>query len=240
MLHTKEYSIISKPKSNLHPNLFQDGFFHKLLRKKILKQIRNIKDEFGLKIRYVWAIGSAVSYQYDKDSDIDINIAVKDMNEKDARDINRTIDHKYNNKIIFHGMPVNFHVQAKRYNYNFSDGIYDVFNNHWIKKPPVVAEQDIISLINNCKNEDILKNIIQKYISIQSSYYKMIDNPSVDNKKHFFESLVEFKKIYVMLSQKRRELYINGTKERISLNCISVVYKIVKNMGFDKLFKLLQ
>lgn len=134
----------------LNPKLFDDNKLKPEVREKMLA----IVDEFtagleekqiGLEIEDILFLGSNASYNYTKDSDIDLHIVVSADKLECSKEIAdalygafRTIFNK-NIEIGFYGIPVELYVEFTDTN-RVSNGIYSVQNDEWIKEP---VAQDI-------------------------------------------------------------------------------------------------
>lgn len=134
----------------LNPKLFDGDKLKPEVREKMLA----IVDEFtagleekqiGLEIEDILFLGSNASYNYTKDSDIDLHIVVNAEKLDCSKEIAdalygafRTIFNK-NIEIDFYGIPVELYVEFTDSN-RVSNGIYSVQNDEWIKEP---VAQDI-------------------------------------------------------------------------------------------------
>ena len=134
----------------LNPKLFDDNKLKPEVKEKMLA----IVDEFtaglaekqiGLEIEDILFLGSNASYNYTKDSDIDLHIVVSADKLECSKEIAdalygafRTIFNK-NIEIDFYGIPVELYVEFTDSN-RVSNGIYSVQNDEWIKEP---VAQDI-------------------------------------------------------------------------------------------------
>ena len=237
---TKEYSIISTPKDKLCPGLFDDEReFRQDVRIKILNAAKNIISELKLNYRYIWIIGSSLTYQYDDNSDIDVNISTSKIPDDEVKEMNRFLGKKFNGNIILDGaFPVNFHIISKPYSKNFSEGIYDLINNHWVKRPMEMKEEDVENLIKSCLPNPLLEELIKEYLAL----IDIVENyQGPKNDKKFLATVMNsaeaFLSVYDSLRLKRRELYVKGNKERVTSHCISIVYKMAENFGLGKLYK---
>ena len=134
----------------LNPKLFDGNKLKPEVREKMLA----IVDEFtagleekqiGLEIEDILFLGSNASYNYTKDSDIDLHIVVSADKLNCSKEIAdalygafRTIFNK-NIEIDFYGIPIELYVEFTDTN-RVSNGIYSVQNDEWIKEP---VAQDI-------------------------------------------------------------------------------------------------
>ncbi len=134
----------------LNPKLFNGNKLKPEVKEKMLA----IVDEFttgleekqiGLEIEDILFLGSNASYNYTKDSDIDLHIVVSADKLDCSKEIAdalygafRTIFNK-NIEIDFYGIPVELYVEFTDSN-RVSNGIYSVQNDEWVKEP---VAQDI-------------------------------------------------------------------------------------------------
>ncbi len=134
----------------LNPKLFDGDKLKPEVREKMLA----IVDEFTagleekqieLEVEDILFLGSNASYNYTKDSDIDLHIVVDadklDCSKEIAEALYsafRTIFNK-SIEIDFYGIPVELYVEFTDSN-RISNGIYSVQNDEWLKEPVV---QDI-------------------------------------------------------------------------------------------------
>lgn len=134
----------------LNPKLF-DG---DKLKPEVQEKMLAIVDEFisvleekqiTLEIEDILFLGSNASYNYTKDSDIDLHIIANADSLDCPKEITdalygafRTIFNK-NLEIDFYGIPVELYVEFSD-SARVSNGIYSVLNDEWIKEP---EQQDI-------------------------------------------------------------------------------------------------
>lgn len=104
------------------------------------------EDDIGIDVADVVLIGSNVSYNYTKDSDLDVHI-IADISNSSCPDnlytklysAYRSIFNK-NMNINIRGIPVELYVETEGITKTVSNGIYSVTNDEWIKEP---VKQDI-------------------------------------------------------------------------------------------------
>lgn len=159
----------------LNPKLFGDD---ELLKPEVLDKINAIVDEFSdglaqddieLPIEEVILIGSNVSYNYSKDSDLDIHIIVNtddldypaDLYDKLYSAYRSLFNKKFD--IEFYDIPVELYVETGELP-RVSNGVYSVTDNCWIKHP---VQQDIPD-IDLDKFNDIFKVWEDKYIQTKA------------------------------------------------------------------------
>lgn len=163
----------------LNPKLF-DG---DNLKQEVVDKINEIVDVFleslaedGIKIKVddIILVGSNVSYNYTKDSDLDIHI-IADVTQLDCPDnlyplLYGAYKSLFNKKmnINFYGIPVEVYVETDDTPLR-SNGIYSVKDNNWIKKP----DQESIPEIDY----DEINELVQPY---EDRFNEIKDDPSVD------------------------------------------------------------
>ena len=124
------------------------------LKPEIVSKIKEIvntfienltEDNIKIVVKDIILIGSNVSYNYTKDSDLDIHI-IADTKQLDCPtelysalySAYRSLFNK-NFEIDFYGIPVEIFVETEQTN-TVSNGVYSVLKNEWIKHP---IQQDI-------------------------------------------------------------------------------------------------
>ena len=137
----------------LNPKLF-DGMELKQEVKDKVEEITNEMirllndEEIKLEVRDVVITGSNASYNYTKDSDIDVHILAKTSNLDDPDKVypklynayRRIFASKYD--ISFYGIPVEVYIEVEG-NETVSNGCYSVMFDHWVKEPSAVAIPEI-------------------------------------------------------------------------------------------------
>ncbi|MBO5423967.1 MAG: hypothetical protein J6A25_00470 [Lachnospiraceae bacterium] len=134
----------------LNPKLFEENKLKPEVREKMLAIVdefekRLTEAEIKIQIDDILFIGSNASYNYTKDSDIDLHIIANDealdCSEKHLALLYgayRTI-FKHKMEIDFYGIPVELYVETND-SPRVSNGIYSVLNDEWVKEP---EQQDI-------------------------------------------------------------------------------------------------
>ena len=137
----------------LNPKLF-DG---DKLKPEVVEKINEIVDTFldslaedniKIDVEDIILVGSNVSYNYTKDSDLDIHILANLDNLECPDNLYSLLYSAYkslfNKKmdINFYGIPVEVYVETDDTPLR-SNGIYSVKNNEWIKEPDPEAIPDI-------------------------------------------------------------------------------------------------
>lgn len=199
----------------LNPKLF--GTDNKLLPQvvdKINEIVEEFKDELAeeeveLVVKDIVLIGSNVSFNYTKDSDLDVHI-VTNMEGKSAdyRKIYDAYRKLWNRRmsINFYGIPVELYVESSDLK-TVSNGIYSVLNNDWIKFP---TEQVI---------PEVDQNAVDHYFKPFETWYNEIKaNPTIEEIDKFIND------VYVA-----RQTALDGEGEYALGN---LVFKEVRNYGY--------
>lgn len=131
--------------TTLNPKLFKDNKLKAPVQKKLLEIVEAFEDELALDgvklfVKDVIMIGSNVSYNYTKDSDVDLHIVADDASLDCPEEIYNALysayrslfNHKFD--IDFYGIPVEVFVEIGDVK-TISNGIYSVLENEWIKEP---------------------------------------------------------------------------------------------------------
>lgn len=158
----------------LNPLLFT---IENTLREDVEKKIREIADffvkeakeyEIPFTLKDIYLVGSNVSYNYTKDSDLDVHLVVdtsefEDNNElyKSLYNIYRSLFNK-NYDLSIKGIPVELYIEIEDDMNVKSNGIYSL-NNGWIKFP---KEEDIPNI-----DEDKFEKEFKKW---EDRYFKVI------------------------------------------------------------------
>lgn len=140
-----------------HTELNQKIFDDKKLKPEIREKIKGIineflkilaEDEIKINIKDIILAGSNASYNYTKDSDIDLHIVANTKSFEETADIYAKLYRAYGrifgNKfdISFYGIPVEIYVETED-NPAISNGIYSVMYDKWIKFPSAAAIPEI-------------------------------------------------------------------------------------------------
>ena len=137
----------------LNPKLFEEGLLKPEVKEKVkeivktfLESLKSYEVKFNLKD--VWLVGSNMSYNYTKDSDLDLHIIadMEGLNNED--DIYSNIYNAYASlfnkahEIYFYGIPVEIYVESKE-NPLKINGIYSINSDSWIREPVQQSIPDI-------------------------------------------------------------------------------------------------
>ena len=216
-----EYLDESIEKHNtLNPDLF-DG---ESLKPEVADKIEEIAFKFkenieadGVKldIKDIYLVGSNASYNYTKDSDVDIHIIANedfDCDENHLPIIYNAYKSLFNDKydIKINGYDVEVYVEDERKITNVSNGIYSVLQNKWIKKP----DKDIIPNVNT--NNDRFEKEFSRW---EDRYFDLISKHStIKEIDSFIDSLYEMRQDSI---QKDGEYSIGN-----------LIFKEFRNLGY--------
>ena len=162
---------------------------------KFLEQLE--EDEIKIDVEDIKIVGSNCSYNYTKDSDLDIHIVTNTKDLGSEANLYPVIYDKYKSlfnskyEINFYGIPVEVYVEtsdtkleeARKDSALRSNGIYSVLKNKWIKEP----ELEIIPEIN----EEDIKEEFNKWADKVANVTKSRQVEEIEN---FFEELYEMRK----------------------------------------------
>lgn len=194
---------------SLNPKLFdKDNFLLNDVREKLL-EIANFfldtlaEDEIKFELKDIKLVGSNCSYNYTKDSDIDLHLVANTKTLKCPDNLYpllysayRSIFNKnYSPKIK--GIPVEIFVEtddteqlndsvkleARQQTALKSNGVYSVLNNKWIKEP---VPEDIPEI-----DMDAFETEFEKW---EDKYNELLKNPNIDSVDNFIEDLYDLRK----------------------------------------------
>lgn len=170
----------------LNPKLFENEKLKPEVKDKILEIVNRFvtnlaTDEITIKVLDVILVGSNASYNYTKDSDVDIHIIAdqincpEDLYSKVYSAYRSLFNHKFD--IGFYGIPVELYVETSGMP-RVSNGVYSVKNDAWIREPvqqdiPDIDKEEFESELmvwedryQNLKDKkDITEEEIDKYIT---------------------------------------------------------------------------
>ena len=178
---------------SLNPKLFLDGKMRPEVREKALEVVAEFikllevgETPIKFAVKDIILTGSNASYNYTKDSDVDIHI-VADMSQIDNKDnlyaiIYDAYKSLFNRKyeFTFYGIPVEIYVETAD-TPTVSNGIYSIKDDKWVKEPvlqdiPPVDEKaiadyikpwedDYNQLVDNIKNNVVDETMIDNFVT---------------------------------------------------------------------------
>lgn len=171
-------------------------FNNNKLLSEVREKLENISDNFieslkeneiRVKLKDIVLVGSNASYNYSKDSDIDLHIIVDGSiyNDEEKKDLLNKIYNAYktiwNSKydININEIPVELYVELDSTNTK-SNGVYSIKKDKWIKKPiqTDIPEIDYAKLNKEVKKwEDKYKKVlvVVDFFNNKKEYQKSID-----------------------------------------------------------------
>ena len=207
----------------LNPILFDEN---SKLKSEIKEKVFEIVDEFlldfeenevELKVKDIILTGSNASYNYTKDSDIDIHIIADTSEMEDTLTLYKAIYNAYkaafNRKfdISFYSVPVEIYVETQDTPL-VSNGIYSVQENKWIKEP---TKEDIPEV-----DMDVVNKAVKPWENRYKTLIKKIDDKPDDESE--IDNLIT--KLY--------ELRQKGLAEEGEYSIGNLVFKEMRNKGY--------
>ena len=212
----------------LNPKLFnKDETLKEHVRNKMLEIVDTFladlkEQDIKIKVDDILMIGSNASYNYTKDSDIDLHILANAKAANYDKEIATAIYGAYrtifNNQldITLYDIPLEIFVETED-SARVSNGVYSVKKNKWIKKP---VKEDIPDY-----DKDALNKLVDKW---EADCKKLIDDIKADK-------LDDEKKVVKMLEDIYEKLRKKGiAKGEYSIE--NLTFKELRNKGYlDKL-----
>lgn len=217
----------------LNPKLWnEDKSLKDEVREKILEIVDKFleqleEDEIEIDVEDIKIVGSNCSYNYTKDSDLDIHIVTNTEKLGSEANLYPIIYDKYKSlfndkyEIDFYGIPVEIYVEtsdtkleeARKDSALRSNGIYSVLNNKWIKEP-------VLEDIPEIKEEDIE----EEFNIWVDKVTKVIESQQVEEIEKFFEELYTMRKESIakdgeygignlVFKELRNNLYLDDLKD---------------------------
>jgi hypothetical protein len=140
------------------------------LKERVRKKMLEIVDEFlanlkeqniEIKINDILMVGSNASYNYTKDSDIDLHIMTDSKGIKYSTEVADALYSAYrslfnkNLDISLYDIPLELYVETEKTPKNNSNGVYSVKKDKWVKKPVPENIPDY--------DKDALKELVDKW-----------------------------------------------------------------------------
>lgn len=185
------------------------------------------EDEVKLIVRDVILTGSNASYNYTKDSDIDLHIIAETKSFEESADVYAKLYRAYGRifgnkfEISFYGIPVEIYVETES-NPVVSNGIYSVMFDKWVKEPSVIAIPEI--------DQKAINKAAKPWIDEAKALIKEVDDNVADGKEKIDNYIT---RIYEL---RQKGIYSAAGNEYSTEN---LIFKEVRNAGLlDKLKKL--
>lgn len=203
-----------------------------LLKDRVRDKMLEIVDEFledlkeqeiQIKVEDILFIGSNASYNYTKDSDIDLHVLTNTKSTKYSKEVANALYSAYrslfnkNLDIEFFGIPVEIFVETED-SARVSNGIYSVKKNKWIKKP---VQEDIPEY-----DTEALDKLVDKW---ELKCKELIDDIKADKLKDEKRVIKILEDIYDKLRKK------GISKGEYSIE--NLAFKELRNKGYLDQFK---
>jgi len=230
---TKEYSVIDPIKPGFDKAIIVDDKIRSSIRDKILSMVSKISSQIGYEVDKVWVLGSTLTHQWKKDSDIDITIFLKKQLDGDQyKELNTLAADNFNEKLFVNEHPVNFYFSPHRYLKFKADAIYDLSNEKWIKKPEAISEDDIEEIIKNCSSLKEFNQILEEYTELKN----LLENYS-GSREELEQIMSQTIKVSILFDKIRDERRKDFNKKpdpnlpSANYRCSNIVYKLLENYG---------
>ena len=185
------------------------------------------EDEVKLIVRDVILTGSNASYNYTKDSDIDLHIIAETKSFEESADVYAKLYRAYGRifgnkfEISFYGIPVEIYVETEA-NPVVSNGIYSVMFDKWVKEPSAIAIPEI--------DQKAINKAAKPWIDEAKALIKEVDDNVADGEEEIDDYIT---RIYEL---RQKGIYSAAGNEYSTEN---LIFKEVRNAGLlDKLKKL--
>lgn len=212
----------------LNPKLFDGKTLKPEVRQKILEIVDEFvddltSDEVDFNIEDIILIGSNVSYNYTKDSDLDIHLVANTKSLNCPDNIISALYSAYrslfNRKfdIDFYGIPVEIYVETED-SARVSNGVYSVKDNDWIKEPeltdiPELDQEAFDKLYQEweTKCKDLIKEIEAGNLEDEADIVTMIEDIYELRKSGISEG--EYSIQNLVFKELRNNKYLDDLKE---------------------------
>ena len=218
--------------NELNQKLFDGDHLKPEVREKaeeIINEFLKIlaEDEVKLIVRDVILTGSNASYNYTKDSDIDLHIIAETKSFEESADVYAKLYRAYGRifgnkfEISFYGIPVEIYVETES-NPVVSNGIYSVMFDKWVKEPSAIAIPEI--------DQKAINKAAKPWIDEAKALIKEVDDNVADGEEKIDSYIT---RIYEL---RQKGIYSAAGNEYSTEN---LIFKEVRNAGLlDRLKKL--
>ena len=218
--------------NELNQKLFDGDHLKPEVREKaeeIINEFLKIlaEDEVKLIVRDVILTGSNASYNYTKDSDIDLHIIAETESFEESADVYAKLYRAYGRifgnkfEISFYGIPVEIYVETES-NPVVSNGIYSVMFDKWVKEPSAIAIPEI--------DQKAINKAAKPWIDEAKALIKEVDDNVVDGEEKIDDYIT---RIYEL---RQKGIYSAAGNEYSTEN---LIFKEIRNAGLlDRLKKL--
>jgi len=230
---TKEYSVVDPIKSGFDKAVIKNDKINPKVKEKILKATDIISKELDYEIDKIWILGSTLTYQWKKNSDIDVTIFLKDkLDSDDYKELNKIALEKYNDKLYINEHPINFYFSPQRFLKFKADAIYDLKNDKWIKKSEPLNEDEIEDLIRNCSSLEEFNTIFQEYLELKDMLENFVGES--DQLNEIISKAMKISNLYSKIKDIRREDFKKKPDPDIpsaNYRCSNVIFKMLESYG---------
>ena len=218
--------------NELNQKLFDGNHLKPEVREKaeeIINEFLKIlaEDEVKLIVRDVILTGSNASYNYTKNSDIDLHIIAETKSFEESADVYAKLYRAYGRifgnkfEISFYGIPVEIYVETES-NPVVSNGIYSVMFDKWVKEPSAIAIPEI--------DQKAINKAAKPWIDEAKALIKEVDDNVADGEEKIDSYIT---RIYEL---RQKGIYSAAGNEYSTEN---LIFKEVRNAGLlDRLKKL--
>ena len=218
--------------NELNQKLFDGNHLKPEVREKaeeIINEFLKIlaEDEVKLIVKDVILTGSNASYNYTKDSDIDLHIIADTKSFEESADVYAKLYRAYGRifgnkfEISFYGIPVEIYVETES-NPVVSNGIYSVMFDKWVKEPSAIAIPEI--------DQKAINKAAKPWIDEAKALIKEVDDNVADGEEKIDDYIT---RIYEL---RQKGIYSAAGNEYSTEN---LIFKEVRNAGLlDRLKKL--
>lgn len=213
----------------LNPKLFTKD---EELKERVCNKMLEIVDEFlanlkeqniEIKVNDILMVGSNASYNYTKDSDIDLHIMTDSKGIKYSTEVADALYSAYrslfnkNLDISLYDIPLELYVETEKTPKNNSNGVYSVKKDKWIKKPIPENIPDY--------DKDALKELVDKWEKKCKDLLDKIAADKLDDEKQVV-------KLIEAIYEKLRKTGVAKSEYAIE----NLAFKELRNKGYlDKL-----
>ena len=210
-------SILDYPKPGLEPKVWQyDGIIQTQVKEQILNKLNKFIESQGYNakeiINKIYVVGSLTSYQYNKNTDLDIHcylnlqnmLGIFQGNESDLIELidknwRKTLNKAESETTEGTQHPLEFYFEIPEdLSVSPSDGVYDLLNDTWVKEPKVITVDfdvekiypEIITRAKEIAKElDIQIGELKRDVTDAEMIQDLIDYLSEEQKGLFVEKL---------------------------------------------------
>ena len=181
------------------------------------------EDEVRLIVRDVILTGSNASYNYTKDSDIDLHIIAETKSFEESADVYAKLYRAYGRifgnkfEISFYGIPVEIYVETES-NPVVSNGIYSVMFDKWVKEPSAIAIPEI--------DQKAINKAAKPWIDEAKALIKEVDDNVADGEEEIDDYIT---RIYEL---RQKGIYSAAGNEYSTENLISKKLSLEEGINY--------